>query len=88
MIAKDKIMHFLAGFFISFITYFVAFDYVQNIFQSILWGVFFALIIGALKEVFDKWFVKTGWSWLDIVATVFGGVIGSGTGILIVRLLQ
>ena len=88
-IKTDKKLHAVAGLGIGFTAYFIAFDYVHTIPLSFMYGVLTATTIGILKEVFDKFFSKyfnkSHWSWLDIVATMAGGLVGSGIAIFMLK---
>ena len=60
----DKIIHFLGGFFIS------------TLFQSTgIYMILPAVLIGAGKELYDRYYKKTKFDWIDLAATVAGGFV-------------
>lgn len=60
MIEKDKLIHFCVGLLLA-----------QLVYLS-LWFILLPVIIGVVKELFDKHVRKTGFNWWDLVATVLG----------------
>ena len=62
---NDKILHFLATFTIT-----VLFGQI-----NIIIGIFVSLIASFGKELYDEYKYK-GWDWDDILADLFGIVIG------------
>ena len=60
----DKLYHFIAGMFIFWVaSYFMACPIIP------------VIVIGALKEIYDKVIKHSYADWLDFVATVMGGLI-------------
>ena len=67
---KDKVLHVIVGFIIGFLgAYF---------FGSALFGFGLACLAGLSKEVYDKISGKGTVEGLDALATMFGGLLGSG----------
>lgn len=66
-IANDKLLHFICGMLIT------AF-FVIVVPPTASFAVVFAIVIGALKELFDHYAYK-GWSWYDLLATALGGLV-------------
>lgn len=64
-IQTDKIYHFLACFSLTYI--------LGNF--DMLFSICVVMIVSMLKEIYDEFF-GNGWSWGDIVADIFGIVIG------------
>ena len=73
----DKIYHFIAGFIISLIFGFI---------NPVL-GLALAIIAGVGKEIYDKKIKKSVIDPLDVIATVLGGVLGTGLAIGITNML-
>lgn len=85
-LGADKIMHFLAGGWISsFLTHILILQEGQGLsnmqlFLSPTLGLICVLFIAAMKELADKEF-----SWKDILATVLGAItiyVATGMGVL------
>ena len=66
-IAVDKLLHFICGMLIA------AF-FVIVVPPTASFAVVFAIVIGALKELFDHYVYK-GWCWYDLLATALGGLV-------------
>ena len=62
----DKILHFLAGYFVVSIFMF-----------WINWYISFGIItiIAILKELMDKYIKKTFFDWINIIVTLAGGLL-------------
>ena len=73
----DKIYHLVAGFIIS-----LTFGFINPVL-----GLALAVIAGAGKEVYDKKIKKSVIDPLDIIATVFGGILGVVIVILLTNIL-
>jgi len=68
--SKDKKLHLLAGLALSILA---------GLFVYPLIGLATAAVVGALKEIIWDWLLKKGTpEFLDFVATVAGGLTGSG----------
>lgn len=64
---QDKVLHFVAGFGIVAVLFFVFEDYIA----------FFAMLFFAFwKEVYDKYVKKTEINFFDFFATLLGGMVG------------
>lgn len=59
-IEKDKLMHFCIGLLLAQLAYLW------------VWLIILPLFIGIAKELLDKYVRNTGFSWLDLLATVLG----------------
>jgi len=70
MIAKDKIYHFIAGFLIALVTYAIT--------QDINKALNITIVVGVLKEVYDRVSGKGTCEVLDAIATIVGGGIVCG----------
>ena len=66
----DKILHFLAGFFIATVVV-VLF---KNFSDPLLFGLVASIVGGVLKEVYDLKIKKSRFDWYDVFATIVGGV--------------
>ena len=66
----DKILHFLAGFFIATVVV-VLF---KNFSDPLLFGFIASIVGGVLKEVYDLKIKKSRFDWYDVFATVVGGI--------------
>jgi uncharacterized membrane protein YeaQ/YmgE (transglycosylase-associated protein family) len=62
----DKVAHFLAGLFISFV--------IACVFNSPDFGFVIAFVAGLVKELYDQYHWKSG-SWADWLATIIGGTL-------------
>jgi hypothetical protein len=62
VVYTDKIIHFLGGFFIS-----------TCLQTGDISMVFPAVLVGTGKELYDKYYKKTKFDWVDLLATVVGG---------------
>jgi len=67
-IQLDKKLHFVISLLLVFIFFLLT--------QNIILSANITLLIGFLKEIYDKYF-GTGFSWADIIANIIGIVIGS-----------
>jgi hypothetical protein len=66
---KDKTLHLLAGLALSILA---------GLLICPLIGLATAVVVGALKEIIWDWLLKKGTpEFLDFVATVAGGVLGT-----------
>ena len=72
---NDKIKHFIAGFVICIIGYFLV-SMIQFDIQASLAGMLLAFLAGFLKELYDKFIKKTYFDWGDWAMTNIGGIIG------------
>lgn len=69
MIAKDKQFHFIAGVFIAFVV---------GAFSSPLLGFVAATLAGLVKDfVYDRALGLGHFEWMDIVWTIFGGLVST-----------
>ena len=66
----DKILHFLAGFFIATVAVVV----LRKSSDPLLFGFIASIVGGILKEVYDLKVKKSRFDWYDVFATVVGGV--------------
>jgi len=66
MIREDYIQHFIVC---------LALTLLLSVCYSIIIGIFFALLVGSMKEVYDEEF-GNGWSWGDIIADIAGIIMG------------
>ena len=73
----DKIYHLVAGFIISLIF---------GLINPVL-GLALAIIAGVGKEIYDKKIKKSVIDPLDVIATVLGGVLGTGFAIVITNMI-
>jgi len=64
---NDKSKHFAVSFLLTILF---------GILFGALIGATITLIIGVLKEVYDKYFGMTGFDWKDILADVGGILLG------------
>lgn len=62
MIAKDKLLHFCIGLLLAQLAYLW------------IWFIVLPIVVGIAKELFDKYIRKTGFNWLDVLATCLGCV--------------
>lgn len=62
----DKLLHFLAGFFICT---------VASLLISLWLGLILSIAAGIGKEIYDLKIKRTFYSWPDMLATIFGGLI-------------
>ena len=60
IVPKDKLMPFCIGLLLAQLAYLS------------LWFIVLPLFVGVVKELYDKYIRKTGFNWLDLLATVFG----------------
>jgi len=67
-IQLDKKLHFVISLLLVFIFFLLT--------QNIILSANITLLIGFLKEIYDKYF-GTGFSWADIIANIIGIVFGS-----------
>jgi putative effector of murein hydrolase LrgA (UPF0299 family) len=72
---NDKLKHFIAGFTICIIGYFLISILAIPV-QASLAGMLLAFLAGLLKELYDKFIKKTYFDWLDWAVTNVGGIIG------------
>ena len=73
----DKIYHLVAGFIISLI-----FGFINPVLGLIL-----AIIAGVGKEIYDKKIKKSVIDPLDVIATVLGGILGTGLAIVLTNMI-
>ena len=73
----DKIYHLVAGFIISLIF---------GLINPVL-GLVLAVIAGVGKEIYDKKIKKSVIDPLDVIATVLGGILGTGLAIVITNII-
>ena len=73
----DKIYHLVAGFIISLIF---------GLINPVL-GLALAIIAGVGKEIYDKKIKKSVIDPLDVIATVLGGILGTGLAIGITNMI-
>ena len=73
----DKVYHLAAGFIISLIFGFI---------NPVL-GLALAIIAGVGKEIYDKKIKKSVIDPLDVIATVVGGILGTGLAIVITNII-
>ena len=73
----DKIYHLVAGFIISL---------VFGLINPVL-GLALAIIVGVGKEIYDKKIKKSVIDPLDVIATVVGGILGTGLAIVITNMI-
>ena len=59
----DKILHFLAGYFIASLFGFIG-----------MYSILVALSAGILKELYDRYIKKTKFDLADLACTVSGGI--------------
>ena len=71
LIPKDKLIHFCSGLMAA------QFAYVW------IWFILLPIVIGIVKEFYDKYIRKTSFNWFDLLATVLGAV-----PVLIITLLK
>ena len=77
MIPQDKIMHFIAGSWITTITFIVMHDYFTFYVElTNLTGLLLAILGGYLKERFDE-YRYGGFDRIDWLATALGGLVTS-----------
>ncbi len=77
MFTKDKLYHLIVGFIIG-----VLFGFINP-----LVGIFTATGAGVGKEIYDKKIKKSVIDPLDVIATVLGGVLGTGLAIGITNMI-
>ena len=73
----DKIYHLVAGLIISLIF---------GLINPVL-GLALAIIAGVGKEIYDKKIKKSVIDPLDVIATVVGGILGTGLAIVITNMI-
>ena len=73
----DKIYHLVAGFIISLIF---------GLINPFL-GLALAIIAGVGKEIYDKKIKKSVIDPLDVIATVLGGILGTGLAIVVTNMI-
>ena len=66
----DKILQFLAGFFIATVAVVV----LRKSSDPLLFGFIASIVGGILKEVYDLEIKKSRFDWYDVFATVVGGI--------------
>lgn len=87
-ITEDKKKHFLYGGIIAMITMCVLIIFITAILAAFC-GVVMSLIAGLVKDVIiDKILGLGTFEWLDIFATVLGGIVGSLLLYYVVELLN
>ena len=72
-IAKDKILHFSIGAVTSFITYMSVLKLTDNSINAATFSIVASYGVGLWKELYDEWKYK-GFSFLDLLATILGGL--------------
>lgn len=72
---NDKVKHFIAGFVICIVGYFLISTLAIPV-QASLIGMLLAFLAGLLKELYDKYIKKTYFDWLDWAVTNVGGISG------------
>lgn len=80
IIAKDKQLHFIICAVISLL--------VGIIFRSVIAGMFIALYVGMLKELYDVSVKKSEWDIYDLLADLVGGIVGVIGYLLIVIFIK
>ncbi|MFA5340421.1 MAG: hypothetical protein WC332_01465 [Clostridia bacterium] len=75
MIQTDKLKHFIAGFAICIVGYFLISILAIPV-QASLAGMLLAFLAGLLKELYDKFVKKTYFDWFDWAVTNVGGIMG------------
>ena len=73
----DKIYHLVSGFIIGLIF---------GLINPVL-GLALAIIAGIGKEIYDKKIKKSVIDPLDVIATVLGGILGTGLAIVITNMI-
>lgn len=73
--SNDKLKHFIAGFVICIVGYFLV-SMIPLDMQASLAGMLLAILAGFLKELYDKFVKKTCFDWLDWAVTNVGGISG------------
>ena len=68
---KDKIAHFVVCMAITLGTFFIG-----GSFGYAFLGLILALMVGYIKELYDKFIRKTGFNWKDIAWDTFGAFAG------------
>lgn len=82
MIKNDKILHFLSGLGIAFITSFILGDFIKELWYFLI---IIPTLVGIAKEyVWDKYIAKGQIDWKDALATSLGGV----AFVLLIQLLS
>ena len=82
IIAVGYVLHIIAGLMIGGLISYLILKKTNNKIKSFLIGVFMATFIGFLKEVIDP-SIGRHRDRIDIVYTIIGGIVGSGTTILL-----
>lgn len=75
----DKLYHFIAGIEIAFVVL---------LFSTNLAAISAVVLIGILKECFDKFIMKSFFDTVDLLFTILGGVVTIGTVNLIKLILM
>lgn len=80
----DKIKHFAICIAIAFATILVSVVLLKHpLFTSAVVGVFAALFVGMLKELYDAFAKGRDWDKWDLLADAAGGVVGAVICLLI-----
>lgn len=72
----DKILHFLAGFFVFQITFFISLGLGYDASYALCYGLIASIIAGALKEAYDFFHPNHYVELFDFIMTVIGGITG------------
>ena len=80
---NDKLKHFIAGFVICIVGYFLISMIPLDVHASLA-GMLLSFLAGFLKELYDKFIKKTYFDWYDWLATTVGGT----AGFLIIEIIQ
>lgn len=78
-IPLDKQMHFTGGSYISFLGFGISRDYGASRFESYVWGIGSALLVGTLKEWSDSNKKGNYFDGMDLAYTVGGAIFMSVT---------
>jgi hypothetical protein len=74
MFRQDRLMHFTIGFIIGFTLSIIS--AIFKLFTQPTLGLvclLSAFIVGLFKELFDKYYQKEKFDWLDFIMTILGG---------------
>lgn len=67
-IPNDKLLHFIAGMIVAA---FFSIVIIETAVACVLYSAF----VGAIKEAVDEWKKPGAWSYADLLATTFGGLV-------------
>lgn len=76
-VGKDKLLHFIAGLLITQIVYDVWCLIINKSYIGIIVGFIIAVIIGVLKEIYDKHHKGHSFEWYDMLAANIGALLGA-----------